>query len=234
MPPCCFILALGLALSPLGAGTPMHLAAVLREGTPPFEGAKLFRIEGDGVGGLKKGERLQLWRFSEKRKLARLVVTEVKATVAFARVLSPEETFPMKGDVVVGREGLSPIPEPTWTWFSSLKSPGGPQGLAMKVPSLNPQEPPRRERIFFLPGRSELSPAGRQKLKDWVALWGLEGRWSLGLPANPSLPAKVGEARVEALREALGNLGVAHLECRALPAEPPGPKDVVHVMKDPW
>lgn len=234
MPPRRILLALGLLGFRLWAGVPLHLAAVLREGTPPFEGTRLFRIEGDGTAGLKKGDQLRLWRFGEKRKLARLVVSEVKGGAAFARILNPEETFPMKGDVVVEREGLSSIPEPGWAWFGSLKSPGVPRSLALKVPTLNPLEPPRREQIFFLPGNAELSPAGRQKLKDWVALWGLEGRWSLGVPSNPTVPAKVGEARVKVLREVLGTLGVSNLECRALPAEPPGSKDGIHVMKDPW
>lgn len=140
----------------------------------------------------------------------------------------------MKGDVVVAREGLQPLPDPAWSWYTGLKAPAAPWTLSLKVPSLNPDEAPRRERIYFLPGDPELSPAGRQKLKDWVAQWGLEGRWSLGIPAKPNQPPALVAARVEALRSVLGTAGVLSLDSRALPEEATGPNDVVYVMKDPW
>lgn len=228
------IRALGLLTLPLAAGVPLHLGAVIREGAPPFEGARLFRIDGDGAGTLRPGERLKLWRFNEKRRLAHLVVVEVRGGSAFARVLSPQETFPLKGDVVTAREGLLSLPDPSWAWFAGLRAPGSPRNLSPKVPSLNPNEPSRRERIFFLAGDPTLSPAGRQKLKDWVAQWGLEGRWSVGIPANPKPSPALTEARIEVLRSALSAVGVHHLDSRALPEEAPGPKDVVYVMKDPW
>lgn len=229
--------ALGLACLPLpglAEGVPLHLAAVIREGVPPYEGEKRFRLEGEGAGGLRKGERIRLWRFNERRRLAELVVVEVKAPVAFARVLDPGETFPLKGDLVCSHEPLAALPDPGWAWYGRLGAPARPQAPNPKVPaSLNPG-PPRRETLYFLPGSAELSPAGRQKLKDWVALWGLDGRWSLGIPASPQVPEDIRAARIQALREALAELGVPQLDCRSLPAEAPGAKESLQLSKDPW
>lgn len=229
------LLAFGLGSLLVAGGPPLHVAAVLREGTPPFEGDRRYRIEGEGAPNLKVGGTLSLWRFNEKRRLARLVVVEVSEGVAFARIAHPEETYPMKGDLILGQQRLLPLPElplctsaavPTLELLS-------PKALKGQLPSLHPPRPRQREKINFLKGDSGLSPAGFDKLKGWVGSWGAEGKWTLEVPQNKQVPEGLGAARIAALEAALRQHGVTEIKVQALPEEPQPKYDGIYVVKEP-
>lgn len=228
------LLAFGLG-SLLVAGPPLHVAAVLREGAPPFEGEKRYRIEGDGAANLKAGGTLSLWRFNEKRRLARLVVVEVSDGVAFARVAHPEETYPMKGDLILDQQRLLPLPElplgntPSLPTLELL----GPKALQGKLPSLNPPRPRQREKIHFLKGDSRLSPAGLDKIKAWIGAWGAEGQWTLEVPQQKQVAEGLSAARTSALEAALRQWGVTEIKVQALPEEPQPKYDGIYVVKEP-
>lgn len=229
------LLAFGLGSLLMSGGPPLHVAAVMREGTPPFEGEKRYRIEGDGAANLKVGGTLALWRFNEKRRLARLVVVEVSEGVAFARVANPEETYPMKGDLILGQERLLPLPElpmgnmlPTLTL--ELLSP---KALVGQLPSLRPPGPRQRDQIKFLKRDARVSPAGREKLKAWAVAWGLEGQWILEVPRNLQVTDALKAARIGALEQVLRESGVTQIKVQEVPEEPQPEYDGIYVVKEP-
>lgn len=89
----------------------------------------------------------------------------------------------------------------------------------------------RHESIFFLEGDGSLSPKGREKLQGAVRAWGPEGPWSLAVPEDRVIPDKVRQARVQAIRRALGALGVGRTSLREVQRKDGDTGDVVYVEK---
>lgn len=224
--------------SMLAAAPPLQVAGVVRSGMPPYdETERLYRLEGQGAQTLNLNEYLTLQRSGERRPLGRLQVTALKDGYALARLTTPGETYPLKGDLIVRHEraarlpGLpAPIPDAGLRALGDL----APRALRLAIPKSPSTEKPNREPIFFVKGSAELSPAALVKLRTWVGAWGLEGRWVLRVPEDPRVPESLSQARVEALKKALGQLGVSGIELdRAVP-EAPSRFDSIHVAKEPW
>ena len=95
-----------------------------------------------------------------------------------------------------------------------------------------PVHPRLLEPVYFLEGDGALSPKGREKLGRIVETWGADGAWSLSLPEDRILPARIREARIQAVRRALRNLGVQRLEVRAAELQPGDRGDVLYVARD--
>lgn len=89
----------------------------------------------------------------------------------------------------------------------------------------------RHESIFFLEGDGSLSPKGREKLQGVVRAWGAEGHWCLAVPEDRVIPDKVRQARIQAIRKALGALGVGRIELRDVQRKDGDTGDVVYVEK---
>lgn len=228
----------GLLLAPmLAAAPPLQVAGVVREGMPPFETERLYRLEGDGCQILRVSEFLTLLRAGERRQLGRLQVTTIKDGYALARLAAPGETYPLKGDLAVRHEMASALPAmPLWAPGEGLRAKDELAARVVKltVPANPSKEGRHREPIFFLKGSAELSPAALAKLQGWVAAWGADGQWALLVPEDPAVPAALSGARAEALRGALDRLGVHGAELRAQPAAPASRYDSIHVSKEPW
>jgi len=230
---------LGFLLGPmLAGGPPLQVAGVVRSGVPPYDEAeRLYRLEGEGSQVLQINEYLTLRRVGERRPLGRLQVMAIKDGYALARLTTPGETYPLKGDLIVRHERAVPLPVmPEPTSGEGLRPPGDlvPRVLQLTIPRSPSTEKLHQEPIFFLKGSAELSPAARVKLKAWVGAWGLEGRWVLRVPKDPQVPASLSQARVEALKQALGQLGVSDIE---VDSQAPGVFsrfDSIHVAKEPW
>jgi len=213
----------------LHAGAPLAVTGIVREGLPPYEDdARLYRLEGDGCD-LRPGQILLLVRPREPRPMGQLEVVRGGPAFALARVSRPGATFPMKGDLAVPREPLRRLP--------ALPGPDAPlpaaQALRPAEPAL-PAPPPgvgHREPIFFLPDQAVLTPGAKAKLKAWVAAWGRAGRWVLALPEAE--PSPLTEARVKALREELGRLGVPKVERGPAGPAAPGKYPAVFVVLEP-
>lgn len=213
--------------SALLASPPLHVAAVVRMGLPPFEdAARIYRLEGAGCLSLRVGEQLVLSRSGDRRRLGRLQVTAVKGDHALARLTSEGETYPLKGDLAVRHEealGLPALPVPPM--------PVGAADLAPKTPHSS-QGPAKGGPIFFLKGSAELSPGGRAKLAAWVKEGGSGRRWVLGFPEGPGLPPALQKARLEHLRVELLRLGVAQVEVRSQAPGAPGRYDSISVNQE--
>lgn len=205
-------IALLPGLLPTGLpGAPLAVVQVVREGLPPYEDAdRHYRLEGDGVSGLRPGQVVVLVRPGLHLGVGRLEVLEAHPEYALARLSQPGATFPMKGDLAVPREPLSPLPalpaaSPLPREQRGLQA--APAQPLLAVPATGAAH---REPIYFLPEASGLTPGALAKLNTWVRTWGRTGRWLLALPA--ALPTSLDEARIAALREALTRLGVARIE----------------------
>lgn len=230
---------LGFFLGPmLAAAPPLQVAGVVRSGMPPYdETERLYRLEGQGAQVLHLNEYLTLRRIGERRTLGRLQVTALKDGYALARLTTPGETYPLKGDLIVRHERAAPLPILQGLTPDTRLRPLG--DLAPRVPQLTIPRSPSTEKvhqepIFFLKGSAELSPAAQVKLKAWVGTWGLEGRWILKVAKDPQVPATLSQARVEALKQALGQLGVSGVDMDWQAAAVPSRFDSIHVAKEPW
>lgn len=230
---------LGFFLGPmLAAAPPLQVAGVVRSGMPPYDEAeRLYRLEGQGAQALHLNEYLTLRRTGERRTLGRLQVTALKDGYALARLTTPGETYPLKGDFIVRHERAARLPIQQGLAPDTRLRPLG--DLAPRVPQLPiPRSPSpgktHQEPIFFLKGSAELSPAALVKLRAWVGAWGLEGRWVLRMPEDPQVPATLSQARVEALKQALGQLGVSGVDMDWQAAAVPSRFDSIHVAKEPW
>jgi len=209
-----------LCAASLAAG-PLRVTQVVREGPPPYEeSSRLYRLEGDGCQVLKAGEILTLSRAGERRSPGQLKVTAVK------------DGYALKGDLAAGREPLRRLPLlPALT--QAFPPVAGPAQPAVPVPLLAQAAPVilEREPVFFRLGEGTLSPAGRTKLKSWVATWGQDGHWVLACPPWPGETPTLRDSRVGALRGELEHLGIAQVEVLTLPAEKPGHFPVIYVER---
>ena len=215
--------------------TSLAITQVLREGPPPYDhGQRLYKLEGEGVEHLVLGDIVHLRREQEDLALARLQVAVVMPGYALAVVATEGETFPLVGDLAWGRGMAAPLPE-----MPDLAVLPEPAALHPHTPALRPPGTvggftATREKLFFQPGESQLSPAGLAKLKTWVKAWGPEHRYFLAIPPWPGEKPELNAARAGVLKEALKGLGVAEVEVRALPDPEPGKYPLIYVGADPW
>lgn len=103
----------------------MRIASVIRMGLPPYDenSEKLYRLEGAGCGELRKGDELPLSRPNATHlRLGKLKIILVRQDHALARLLSPGDTYPMKGDLALRPGELKPLPEPAKPEATSILS----------------------------------------------------------------------------------------------------------------
>lgn len=221
-----FLLGPALLASP-----PLHVVGVVRSGMPPYEEARLYRLEGTGCLALRVGERLTLQRAGEARPLGRLQVTAVKSDHALAKLAESGETYPLKEDLAVRHEEAVSLPT-----FPTPPMPTGTVDVAPKPPVSaqlpSPSKSGRRESIFFLKGSAELSAGARAKLAAWVKAWGSGGHWSVGCPEGADLPPALQQARLEQLRNELLRLGVLQVTILPQPYEASDRYDPVFVCHE--
>ena len=198
-----------LVLGALRAEAPLRIVAVERKGPPPYEGLdRVYRVDGGREQGLRAGQRMAVCRTGAARPLGHLRLTEVRAGEAEARFESAEGAFPMKGDRVL------PVDLPGLPAFPAL----APEALAVPAPPEAPGGPPPQEGLlFFLPQRSDLSPAGQKKLEAWVETWGPGGHWVVQVPASRALRPVLQKQRAEVLQAALKALGVGSARVESEP-----------------
>lgn len=218
----------------LGAAAPLQVASVERTGLPPYEGPRIYRIEGGGCATLRIGEILILRREGDPRQPGRLEVLSVHGTHAQAKLAVPGETFPLKGDVAVRTELLQVLPTippaapgplpPPQTFQPTTLAPAPPEASAI----------PSREPIFFLAGDASLSPGAYLKLQAWTEGWGREGRWWVECPQVQAGGEALAQARIAVLATELQRLGIAAVHIRYGPAEAGGRYDAIYVMREPW
>ena len=222
-------LALCLTTALLQAGTPLAVVRAVREGQPPYEDdQRLYRLEGDGVEQLEPGALLLLVRPREQGPMARLEVVRRQPGFALARINRPGASFPLRGDLAILREPLRtppPLPGP----MPALGP--APGAWAPASPSLPVPGAAHREPIFFLQDDAGLTPGAKAKLKAWVAAWGRTGHWVLALPPGSAGP--LAQARISALRDELGRLGVPRIEVGSVPQDPPGKYQAIVILQDP-
>lgn len=182
------------------AGGPVRVLAVIRKGLPPFpEDGRLYVLDGGRASGLTAGMLLRVRRPGDPRLLGWLQVVDTGPDRAEARQVAPGATYLLRGD----EAAASPLPALPPVELPAGSLPGRPEG-----PHAAPPPPPWEGALFFLPGRDDLSPAGRRKLAGWVADWGRGGRWTLQVPASGTLPADLRRRRIAVLQAALQGLGV--------------------------
>jgi hypothetical protein len=187
--------------SALGAQAPLRILAVERKVPPPYEeGDRVYRLDGGVNRGLRPGDRLTVRRAGEPRPMGWLKVTEVRAELAEARLDAAGAGYLLKGDLV-WKEELKGMPA-----LEPLSGDPLPKPVA---PLRGPEAPALEGVLFFLPQRSDLSPAGLRKLEEWVASWGTGGRWQVQIPASKALSTALLRQRAETLQGALRALGVA-------------------------
>jgi hypothetical protein len=232
-------LALILAALPLAAGEALHVAAVERKGWPPFEDdRRVYRIEGGDVSRLRVGENLTLQRPGTSAEPGRLKVARVAPEFAEAYLEQRGGTYPLRGDLAEPPASLDLPRIPEIKAGQDLRpatpslEPPPEQPAAHDLAPTAPLHPRLLEPVYFLEGDAALSPKGREKLKRMVAEWGADGAWFLGLPEDRTLPSKVREERIRALRGALRSLGVGRLELRAVELRLGDRGDVVYAAKD--
>jgi len=184
----------------LSAQAPLRIVAVERKGLPPYEAAdRIYRLDGGLDRGLRVGHRLTVRRSGEPKPLGHLRVSEVRGAQAEARFESSEAGYPMKGDMA-WRDELAGLPALPVVDSDPMRVPPPPGAV--------PEAPPREGLLFFLPQRADLSPAGLQKLRAWVAAWGAAGRWTVQVPATKALKPALQKQRAESLQAALRSLGI--------------------------
>lgn len=217
----------------LWAASALRIVSVGRIGLPPYEQSdRIYRLEGPGCPVLRVGELLVLKREGERRDLGRLEVLSIHTDHAEAKLTTPGETFPLKGDLAVRTELLHGLPAISVPAFpaplpslASLR----PRTVAEALPRA--QGPAHREPIYFLKGDASLSPGALVKLQTWVDQWGPQGQWILD---GPRALSTLHQERLSALRAELQRLGIPVLEIRAMAEEPPGRYDAIYIMKEPW
>lgn len=226
---------------PLAADTAVRVVAVERLGWPPYEDdRRIYRLQGEEASRLRPGEVLQLFRPGDPRNPGRLKVAFLEPGRASAYLEAHGATYPLVGDLALSRR-LDPVPAlpvPAALPDLSLHPPKSappaeaPGGTAAALAAPVPPAPARwHESIYFLEGDGSLSPKGREKLQQAVRAWGVGGRWTLAVPASLLLPEKVKQARIQALRKALGALGVGTIEVAEVPRRDGDTGDVVYVEK---
>ena len=205
---------LPLLLSLACAGSPLRIASVERSGEPPYDSSdRLYRVTGDGWEDLKVGGNLDLRRPGDRRSLGRLEVVSVGRGFVLARMADRGDTYPLVGDLAVSRD-IRPQPLPGLPDLDPNPLPVL-ASLAPQVPQANQlrlQEP-----IFFIRGQSALSPGGEKKVDSWVQAYGRDGRWFLLCPADPRQTEELVQARCQALKAKLGQLGIRSVEIRRGP-----------------
>jgi hypothetical protein len=195
--PLCLVL-----VSALGAQAPFHIISVERRGLPPYEAAdRTYGLDGGQNRGLKVGDRLIVKRSGEVLPLGHLRVTEVRGERAGASFEPAAAVYPMKGDLAI-REELLCIPEVTRLSVEPIPLAPTPRPAAVA--------PPREGVLYFLPQRTDLSPAGLKKLETWIQEWGVQGRWAVQVPSSKALKPALQNLRAEALQAALHALGIEH------------------------
>lgn len=234
-----------LALTlPLGADATLRVVAVERAGWPPFEdNRRIYRLEGQQITRLHPGEVVQLFRPGDPRDPGRLKVAFLEGGRASAFLEARGATYPLVGDLAMSRRmaALPTFPVPAGLPDFKARPPEDPPTLAVPgppapAPVAQPaaaSEPPpsRRESIYFLEGDGSLSPKGRDKLQLAVRTWGVEGHWILALPESRVLPERVRQARIQAIRKALGGFGVSRVELKDVPRRDGDTGDVVYIEK---
>lgn len=229
--------SLWLAL-PLAAGSAVRVVAVERLGWPPYEDdRRIYRLEGDEASRLRPGEVLHLSRPGDPRNLGRLKVAFLEKGRASAYLESRGATYPLVGDLALSRrmEPVPALPSAHPLPDLSLRSlPPPPAILVAPAPPLPSREvppPSRHESIYFLEGDGSLSPKGRDKLQAAVRSWGADGRWVIAIPEDRVLPEKVRQGRIQAIRKALGGLGVGKVDLKETQRKDGDNGDVVYVEK---
>lgn len=94
-----FLIALCLLVPAALLGEDLHVAEVVRRGSPPYlESDRLYRIEGEGCANLRPGSLLQVSRGEWGLDCGTLVVIEVHEDHALGRLKRTGKTYPMKHD----------------------------------------------------------------------------------------------------------------------------------------
>ena len=233
------LLSLWLAAIPAQpAAAPLTVARVVREGLPPYDdtGDRLYRLEGLGCARLKPGGILLLHRDEERRALASLEVIQVMPEYALARVATPGETFPLRGDLAFPKGGLltPPALPPLGPTPALAATALQPPTLARTAPAAEPGPAAQRETLFFRIGETRVTPGGQVKLQAWVQNWGKSRRWSLLCPPFPGEHLDLTAARITALTDELRHLGVTRVEVMAMPEVSTERLPVIYVMAEPW
>lgn len=222
-----------LAVSLLGAATPLQVTDVVRSGLPPYAPEdRRYRLEGEGWQALRVGERLELRREGTFARTGQLEVLEVRENHALARLKTSGDTYPLRGDRAL-RSVHRPLPAVPAKATALLPLPSD---LGIQPPVMPTSGPaaPHRETLFFRPGDATLSPAGMEKLAEWVHAWGKDSRWRIAVPVAPGTPNSLVERRVLALRRRFEALGVAKVGVDLVAPESGGRFDPVHILQFPW
>lgn len=220
---------LSLLLSLACAGSPLRIASVERPGEPPYvSDERLYRVLGDGWEDLKVGSRLDLRRPGERRSLGKLEVVSLGKGFILARMSTRGETYPLVGDLAISRD-VRPQPLPTWPGLDPNPLPS----LTRLAPQVPQADLRFLEQVFFLRGDGSLSPGGEKKLESWVQAQGKDGRWFLLYPTDPRQREELVQARCQALKTRLEQLGVTTVEIRKGDFDSHEKYDFVRVGREP-
>jgi hypothetical protein len=209
----------------------LHVEKVERAGLPPYEeGNRLYRLEGEGWERLRVGDRIALRRPGQRLGLGLLVVHEIHQGYVLATQLSRGETFPMNGDLaeLVEVKPLPLLPSKPLPVLDSQKLQTLQPLTVVKATALAV----KREPIYFLKKDASLSPAGKEKLQDWVRSWGKNGNWALVYPQGQGNDASLALARVAAIQEFMNGLGVSGIEVRSASIIQEGRFDTIFIERE--
>jgi len=97
------LLGLILLMGTLGwAGPLFQIAAVERQGLPPYEdNERLYRLEGRDYRHLSIGSLLEVRRDDDDRSIGLLRVSAIRPGHVLAMLAQPGDTYPMRGDWAV-------------------------------------------------------------------------------------------------------------------------------------
>lgn len=222
-----------LTASLLVGATPLQVTDVVRSGLPPYAPEdRRYRLEGEGWRALRVGERLELRREGTLEHTGQLEVLEVRENHALARLKAPGDTYPLRGDRAL-RSLHRPLPALPAAVAAPLPLPVDLKPQPPVMPTSGPAAP-HRETLYFLPGDATLSPAGREKLGEWVRALGRDSRWRIAVPAAPGTGSDLAERRVLALRRQFEALGVTKVGVDFVSPETGSRFDPVHVLQFPW
>jgi hypothetical protein len=236
-----------LLASLLLRGEGVYVAAVVRQGLPPYAPAeRLYRLEGKGAADLKRGDLLQLKRLDGSQESGLLRVIQTGTDGVFALLVGKGETYPIKGDRAFNLGGTDTLPilppmnaEPLPWATTILPSPDPgppPPALSPANTQAQPSGPlagARMGNIYFLVGNASISPAGKVRLKAWMETWTEAKRWMLSSHPVTGEKAAVSQARIEAMREELRRLGATEVQEGSFLLEAPKDLPFVSVMGTP-